>query len=165
MHSIVVMQKLAAQLGQQAGASDRNFTLWMSWLVEKVDYCFQQLATVTAAAPYVEMLDALWQCFGVMLTDALDHIKNRTNRTKRCVMCLYCPWPSMPVYTVMPSVLCNETPFAAMCSQAHACTTATWYSDIAQHSSTILQQSNSSLLLLQAGRASSVQANMACKAW
>ena len=80
-------------------------------------------------------------------------------------MCLYCPWPSMPVYTVMPSVLCNGTPFAAMCSQAHACTTASWYSDIAQHSSTILQQSNSNLLLLQAGTASSVQANMACKAW
>jgi hypothetical protein len=60
MHSIVVAQRLAAQLGQQAGVSDKKFILWMSWLVEKVDYCFQQLATVMAAAPYVEMLDAMW---------------------------------------------------------------------------------------------------------
>ena len=38
---------------------DKKSILWMSWLVEKVDYCFQQLATVMAAAHYVEMLDAL----------------------------------------------------------------------------------------------------------
>ncbi|DBA89006.1 TPA: hypothetical protein ACH3X2_000223 [Trebouxia sp. C0005] len=29
------------------------------------------------------MLDALWQCFGVLLTDAPDRNKNRRNRSKR----------------------------------------------------------------------------------
>ena len=42
----------------------------MSLLVKKVKYCFQQRAMFTVAASDVEMLDALWQCFGVMLTNA-----------------------------------------------------------------------------------------------
>ena len=63
MHSIVVVKRLAAQLGQQAGACDSNFIPCMSWLVEKVDYCFQQVAPLPAIASPVEMLNfvsVLW---------------------------------------------------------------------------------------------------------